>query len=140
LRNKNIIGWWSKGDTNPEIGDNAIKAAIADVAHPVYIVNKDDRLAVAKDGTATIGDVIQSMQSEKSSGFPLYAYAPPLLPENLGDSYFKKSHNLRYPYVAGAMANGITSVEMVEEAGRGGMIGFFGAAGLDLDEIESRKL
>ncbi|MDX2440435.1 MAG: PfaD family polyunsaturated fatty acid/polyketide biosynthesis protein, partial [Desulfobacterales bacterium] len=34
-------------------------------------------------------------------------------------------------------ANGITSVEMVEEAGRGGMIGFFGAAGLSLDEIGS---
>ncbi len=137
MRNKNIIGWWSKGNTNPEIGDNAIKAAIADVAHPVYLINKDDRLAVAKDGTATIGDVIPSIQSDKSSGFPLYAYAPPLLPENLGDQYFKKSHNLRYAYVAGAMANGITSVEMVEEAGRGGMIGFFGAAGLNLDEIES---
>ena len=137
LNKKNIIGWWSKGNTNPEIGDNAIKAAIADVAHPVYLINKDDHLAVAKDGTATIGDVIPSKQSEKSSGFPLYAYAPPLPPENLGDPYFKKSHNLRYAYVAGAMANGITSVEMVEEVGRGGMIGFFGAAGLNLDEIET---
>ena len=137
MKNKNINGWWTKGDFSPEIGDHAIKAAIADVAHPVYLVNKDDRLAVAKDGTATIGDVIPSMQSEKSSGFPLYAYAPPLLPENLGDQYFKKSHHLRYAYVAGAMANGITSVEMVEEAGRGGMIGFFGAAGLSLDEIGS---
>jgi len=137
LKNKNIIGWWSKGNTHPEIGEHAIKTAIADVAHPVYLVNKDDRLAVAKDGTATIGDVIESIQSDKSSGFPLYAYVPPLLPENLGDQYFKKSYNLRYPYVVGAMANGITSVKMVEEAGRGGMIGFFGAAGLNLNEIES---
>ena len=135
IKNKKTIGWWSKGNTHPEIGDNAIKAAIADVAHPVYLINKDGHLAVAKDGTATICDVIESMQSEKSSGFPLYAYAPPLPPENLGDPYFKKTHNLRYAYVAGAMANGITSVEMVEEAGRSGMIGFFGAAGLDLDEI-----
>jgi len=137
LMNKKITGWWTKGDLSPEAGDNAIKAAIADVAHPVYLINKDGRLAVAKDGTATIGDVTPSMISGKSSGFPLYAYAPPLLPENLGESYFKKSHNLRYAYVAGAMANGITSVEMVEEAGRSGMIGFFGAAGLSLDEIES---
>jgi trans-AT polyketide synthase, acyltransferase and oxidoreductase domains len=131
------LGWWSKGNTNPEIGDHAIKAAIADVVHPVYLVNKDDCLAVAKDGTATIGDDIPSIPPENSAGFPLYAYTPPLLPENLGDPYFKKSHNLRYAYVAGAMANGITSVEMVEKAGRGGMIGFFGAAGLSLDEIES---
>ena len=131
------LGWWTKGNTHPEIGNHAIKAAIADVIHPIYLVNKDDCLAVAKDGTATIGDDIPSMISEKSSGFPLYAYSPPLLPENLGDQYFKKSHHLRYAYIAGAMANGITSVEMVEEAGRGGMIGFFGAAGLSLDEIES---
>jgi len=137
LKNKNIIGWWTKGDLSPESGDNAIKAAIADVANPVYLVNKDDRLAVAKDGTATIGDVVESIQSDKSSGFPLYAYIPPLLPENLGDQYFKKSYNLRFPYVVGAMANGITSVKMVEKTGRGGMIGFFGSAGLSLDEIES---
>jgi PfaD family protein len=37
----------------------------------------------------------------------------------------------------GAMANGITSVEMVVAAGRAGMIGFFGAAGLSPDQIES---
>jgi trans-AT polyketide synthase/acyltransferase/oxidoreductase domain-containing protein len=35
------------------------------------------------------------------------------------------------------MANGITSVEMVEAAGRAGMMGFFGAAGLNLDEIDA---
>lgn len=135
--NKKTIGWWSKGNTHPEIGDHAIKAAVSDVAHPVYLINKEGRLAVAKDGTATIGDDIPSVHPGKSSGFPLYAYAPPILPENLGDQYFKKSHHLRYAYIVGAMANGITSVKMVEEAGRGGMIGFFGAAGLNLDEIES---
>jgi PfaD family protein len=135
--NKKPIGWWSKGNTNPKIGDHAIKAAIADVAHPIYLIQKDDGLAAAKDGTAIIGDDIVSIHSEKPSGFPLYAYAPPILPENLGDSYFKKIHHLRYAYIVGAMANGITSVEMVEEAGHGGMIGFFGAAGLSLDEIES---
>jgi PfaD family protein len=34
------------------------------------------------------------------------------------------------------MANGITSVEMVTKAGRAGMIGFFGAAGLPLEAVE----
>ncbi|MDY6790031.1 MAG: PfaD family polyunsaturated fatty acid/polyketide biosynthesis protein [Thermodesulfobacteriota bacterium] len=137
LKNKKSIGWWSEKSILPEIGDHAIKSAIADVTHPVYLVNKDDRLAVAKGGTAVIGDAAGSMFSGKSSAYPLYAYTPPLLPENLGDPYFKNTYHLRYAYIAGAMANGITSVEMVEEAGRGGMIGFFGAAGLSLDEIES---
>jgi len=35
------------------------------------------------------------------------------------------------------MANGITSIEMIEAAGRSGMIGFFGAAGLSPGEIET---
>jgi PfaD family protein len=56
--------------------------------------------------------------------------------ENLGDHGFKAAFGLRYAYVIGAMANGITSVEMVSKAGRAGMIGFFGAAGLSLAEVE----
>ena len=36
----------------------------------------------------------------------------------------------------GAMANGITSVEMVEEIGHAGMIGFFGSAGLSINKIK----
>ncbi|NNF99280.1 MAG: PfaD family polyunsaturated fatty acid/polyketide biosynthesis protein [Desulfobacteraceae bacterium] len=68
---------------------------------------------------------------------PLIAYAPPLHPDKLGDPGLKNLLGIRYAYVCGAMANGITSVEMVEAAGRAGMIGFFGAAGLLPDEIEA---
>ncbi len=136
-KQNNSLGWWTKGDFIPETGEHAIKSAIADVACPIYIINKDGHLAVAKDGTASIGGRGPSKPPVKSSDYPIAAYAPSLHPENLGDPYFKKSHNLRYAYIAGAMANGITSVEMVEKVGRAGMIGFFGAAGLPLDEIES---
>src|SRR5262249_49484018 len=44
---------------------------------------------------------------------------------------------LRYPCVAGAMANGIGSEEVVEAMGRAGMLGFFGAAGLPLARVEA---
>lgn len=56
--------------------------------------------------------------------------------ENLGDRGFCRDHSLRYACVAGAMANGIASVELVEAMGRAGMLGFYGAAGLDLGMIE----
>src|SRR6185312_16866350 len=36
---------------------------------------------------------------------------------------------LSLPYVAGAMANGIASVELVTALGRAGLLGFYGAAG-----------
>ena len=56
---------------------------------------------------------------------------------SLGDAGFKRDHGLRYAYVAGAMANGIASVELVEAMARGGMLGFFGAAGLGKDRVEA---
>ncbi len=54
---------------------------------------------------------------------------------NLGDPAFCRDHGLRYAYVAGAMANGIASVELVEAMAGAGMLGFFGAAGLGLERI-----
>ena len=62
---------------------------------------------------------------------------PELKPENLGDESFRQDHRLRYAYVAGAMANGIASTRLVVEMANTGMLGFFGAAGLTLERIES---
>lgn len=138
FKEKKILGWWT-GNIQPELGEQAIKTAIAEATQPVFLVNMDGQLAVARGGTASLSNP-QSSGSHQSSvekSYPLCAYAPPLHPEDLGDPLFKKAHNLRYAYVAGAMANGITSARMVEEAGRAGMIGFFGSAGLSPDEVEA---
>ncbi len=66
---------------------------------------------------------------------PFAAYAPPVLLNALGDKTFMHRHRLACPYVAGAMANGISSVQMVETMADNGMVGFFGAGGLSLDKI-----
>jgi PfaD family protein len=63
-------------------------------------------------------------------------FVPTFRPEHLGDPSFLADHRLRYPYLAGAMANGIGSVELVEAMGRAGMLAFFGAAGLSLAAVE----
>lgn len=99
----------------------------------MFVVNFNGKTAVCQDGTISIG----SRKPPASDLLPLVGYAPALHPKDLGDPEFKKSHNLRYAYVVGAMANGITSVEMVQAAGRGGLIGFFGAAGLLPAEIDA---
>ena len=133
VKDKKMSGWWTQGDTEPELGDQAVRSALLRVTHPVSLLNLNGLLAVGRGGTITIGNKMP----QEPNVFPLDAYAPPLHPEDLGDPQFKKTHNLRYAYIAGAMANGITSVEMVEKAGRAGMVGFFGAAGLSLDQIEA---
>lgn len=68
---------------------------------------------------------------------PLLGYAPPCLPEVLGDRSFCADLGIRYPYLGGSMAKGISSVEMVEALGRAGMLGCFGAAGLPLATVEA---
>jgi PfaD family protein len=131
--NANPLGWWQPAQDQPAIGDQAFLDAINRVAQPIFLINQNGKMAVSLEGTLTIGD-------KKPSGsdvLPLIGYAPAMHPKDLGDPQFKKTHKLRYAYVAGAMAHGISSVAMVEAAGRNGMIGFFGAAGLLPDEIEA---
>jgi PfaD family protein len=64
------------------------------------------------------------------------AVVPPCRPQSLGDPEFRRTHGLRYAYAGGSMANGIASLKMVEALAREGMLGFFGAAGLQPDYIE----
>ncbi|AMV37012.1 PfaD family polyunsaturated fatty acid/polyketide biosynthesis protein [Planctomyces sp. SH-PL62] len=64
------------------------------------------------------------------------AFIPPCPIDRLGDASFRQAHGVRYACLAGAMANGIASVELVEAMGRAGMLGIFGAAGLGVDAVE----
>jgi PfaD family protein len=130
---KTTSGWWIQGDAEPETGENAIRNSILQVTRPVILLEINGQLAAGQGGRIIIGEG----ESPGAKAYPLRAYTPPLDPKNLGDPRFKQTYNLRYAYIAGAMANGITSVEMVEAMGRSGMIGFFGAAGLSLPEIET---
>jgi PfaD family protein len=132
-KRKNIPGWWLPGNSEPEPGEQAIRSAILKLTQPVYLLDLNGLPAVGRGGTITIG----SDAPMQSAAVPLRAYAPSLHPEDLGDPQFKNKYNLRYAYIVGAMANGITSVKMVEKAGNAGWVGFFGAAGLGLDQIES---
>ena len=127
-------GLWLPDAEPPRTGISAVRDAIHHVARPVYLVRSENRLAVSSTGNLITGDG-GALTSTKSC--PLLAYVPPLHPEQLGDPLFKQAHQLKYAYIAGAMANGITSVRMVVETARAGMIGFFGAAGLRPDEVET---
>ena len=79
----------------------------------------------------------------ETASWPVLATLPPIYPEWLGDRSFCEIHGVRFPYVSGAMANGIASTRLVIAMARAGFLGFFGAAGLGpatveqaLDELE----
>jgi trans-AT polyketide synthase/acyltransferase/oxidoreductase domain-containing protein len=56
-------------------------------------------------------------------------------PEQLGSPGFKKTFGTRYAYMAGSMANGIASEELVIAMGQRGFLSSFGAAGLPVERI-----
>ena len=127
------VGWWTPdGSSAPEFGDAALVRAVHHVARPVRVVEVDGQLGVAAGGTATL----ECDGVATAGALRLVGYAPALRPEQLGDPDFRARHGLTYPYVAGAMANGVGSEEIVEAMACAGMVGFFGAAGLSQRRIE----
>ncbi|WP_433618255.1 ACP S-malonyltransferase [Dactylosporangium sp. CA-139114] len=64
------------------------------------------------------------------------AITPPDPAESLGSRGFRDDYGVRYAYAAGSMYQGIASTALVIRMAKAGLIGFFGAGGLRLDEIE----
>ena len=129
--------WRPDGDEVPQEGLYALEAALLRTDQPLFLVRHQTKLAVAASGRAIVGgDENRPRNDPGAPNCPLVAWVPPVSPRTLGSAAFRDAFGLQYAYVMGAMANGIASVEMVAAAGKAGMIGFFGAAGLTPDRIE----
>ncbi len=110
----------------------ALGQSLLEVTRPLFLVRRGAKLLLARSGTVRFAPVPEG----EEDSLPLVAWVPPLHPEALGDPGFRAAYGLRYAYVVGEMANAITSVRMVQEAGSAGMIGFFGTGGLLPAEVE----
>ncbi|WP_086826892.1 PfaD family polyunsaturated fatty acid/polyketide biosynthesis protein [Allokutzneria sp. NRRL B-24872] len=91
----------------------------------IHRVREPLHVARTPDGAITVG------QGET------VGVLPALYPEWLGDRSFSEAHSVRFPYVAGEMANGIATTRMVVAMARADMLGFFGAGGLAPSTVES---
>lgn len=125
------LGGWRAQGAPPLFGQADLRAAVSRVREPVQIVREvaSGRLGVATGGQLTGG------QGE-GEAYVLHAALPPLYPEWLGNRGFNEEHGTRFAYVAGAMANGIASAELVVAMAQAGMLGFFGAAGLSYERVQ----
>ena len=99
---------------------------------------------LASQNVATVENPEEIMEHLYDLSRPFFlpggAFVPALPVENLGDRVFLARHGLKYPYIAGAMANGITGERMVKTMAENGMTAFFGSGGLSLDRIEQAIL
>lgn len=127
------IGWWLPDGDGPASGTEAMARALVQVTQPVHVVRHGGRPAVGLGGRCLLGSGTLNV----APCYPLVAMAPALHPSQLGDATFCRDHRLKYAYLAGAMANGIGSEEIVEAMSRAGMLGFFGSAGLPIPRVEA---
>ena len=130
------LGTWNPGAEPAGFDGAALAAAATRVREPAHVVREGAR---GRLGVGFGGQV-----APNGAGCPLLGTLPALYPEWLGDRSFCETHGVRFPYVVGEMARGITTARMVIAMARAGMMGFFGAGGLApaqvgaaLDEIEA---
>ncbi len=107
--------------------DWTLERALCQVREPFILVDRAGGYELREGDPGTFGATADGRVA---------GYLFSCQPENLGDPLFCTDLGLRFPCVAGAMANGIASVEIVEAMGRAGMLGIFGAAGLPPARVE----
>jgi PfaD family protein len=145
-----VGGGWSGTVLVPTTYEETLERALGKIREPFWIVERGgghELVAVDAEGDRA-SFAFEGMENGHGSGPNLclgngfgpgrvVGYLPACRLEHLGDASFRTAHGLRYPYVSGAMANGIGSVEIVEAMGRAGMLGIFGAAGLSPTSVEA---
>ena len=122
---------WKSTSTDVEIEMTLEYTEVLErVREPASILRSDSGALRATPG------FVPSVATNGVAGHQTVAVVPAVYPEWLGDRSFASTHGVRFPYVVGAMANGIASVELVVASARAGILAFYGAAGLGLDRIE----
>jgi trans-AT polyketide synthase, acyltransferase and oxidoreductase domains len=117
---------WCAGETHPAFTSPALTDVVRRFREPVHVLSgPNGERGLGVDGSLGVG------------GYPVLGMLPPIYPEWLGDRSFTEAHGVRFPYVAGEMANGIATVDLVIAMARAEMLAFFGAAGLGPDRIEA---
>ncbi|RYE87942.1 MAG: PfaD family polyunsaturated fatty acid/polyketide biosynthesis protein, partial [Myxococcales bacterium] len=124
------VGAWTAGQLPAAFGQADVARAIERVREPVHVVREG---ASGRVGVGLGGAVAPA---GAAGAWPLLATLPAIYPEWLGDRSFNEVHGVRFPYVAGEMANGIASAPMVVAMAQAHMLAFFGAGGLLPARIE----
>ncbi len=131
--NDNQLGTlcWRQGDTPPAWGPQAIALLAGQIRQPLYVLRDGAARALGLGIRGELG----LTANDGNAQYECIGQLPAMYPEWLGDRGFCELHGVRFPYVAGAMARGIASIELVVAMGKAGMMGFFGSAGLPLERV-----
>jgi PfaD family protein len=120
---------WRGAWESVAVGDDDLRAHLACLDDHFY--------AVASGGSVGLTRVGEMGGLAGPNDARLLALLPAMPVEQLGDPSFNACHGTRYAYYGGAMANAISSVDMVVALGKAGFLGSFGSAGLPPARIEA---
>ncbi len=101
-----------------------IRGALTALDRPCYVVRIDGRIGATND------------LPRPARGIEVLTGVGPISAGRLGSADFLHRHGLRQPYMAGSMAGGISSPDLVVALARAGALASFGAAGLDTARVE----
>ncbi|MEZ8475700.1 eicosapentaenoate synthase subunit PfaD [Vibrio cyclitrophicus] len=133
INNEKLSPWpWQIEGSTTHFDNAAMSTILKDLSLACYVVNHPEKgLGVSQQAEITSGDSASAANSQ-----PVSAFAPALGTQSLGDEDFRRCHGVKYAYYAGAMANGISSEELVIALGQAGILCSFGAAGLIPSRVE----
>jgi trans-AT polyketide synthase/acyltransferase/oxidoreductase domain-containing protein len=114
-------------NATPTFDPVRITAIAREIGKPMIIVRD------TTNGQLGLAD----MPPSAGQSFEMMGYLPAAYPEWLGSRSFREDNGLQFAYVGGAMARGIASVDLCIALANMGGIGFFGSAGLPVDQILS---
>jgi PfaD family protein len=128
MQERQPIGFLQPGSFKPAYDDKEMSELLQNQTQPLYIIRNQGKIGLIPSGTITASSSDESLD--------ILGIIPSISSASLGSTAFKQQHNLKYALVAGAMANGICSEEIVIAMAKAGMLGFFGSGGLHPDRVE----
>ncbi|MGB0894611.1 MAG: 2-nitropropane dioxygenase, partial [Parashewanella sp.] len=131
IKNNKLNPWpWLINADDINYQADELKQVLQDLSQACYLVNHPTKGLGVSQQAQVVNE--QTLNNQ----YPVSAYAPALGTDSLGDNNFRRTHGVKYAYYAGAMANGISSEELVIALGKAGILCSFGAAGLVPTRVE----
>jgi PfaD family protein len=123
-----LVGFARQGEMkNINLSNDEMRRVLMEIDQPIWVTEQQGNIGLVAGGKPCLS----------GTGPEVLGLAPALTMDMLGDPSFCKTYGTRYAYCAGAMANGISSEEMVIALGKVGLMGSFGAGGLSPSRIET---
>jgi PfaD family protein len=128
-RPRTIIGSWTGELQSLSPEPHQIVQQLRALEDEIYLIDHEGMIIPTNGGQLTRGE-------DQEDGYPVVSVLPAVDPAFFGDPGFLSTYGLKYPYMAGAMANAISGIDLVLALGREGFLASYGAGGVPLPQIE----